>query len=91
MNRAVIAIDARDVIPLTARAQAKDDPIQHAPPIRFLATCGLNRIVGFEDGLDALPQCIGDFPQGRHPFGFPHEHFLLVLATQTIISKCVLR
>src|ERR1700693_5310196 len=37
IDRAVVAIHVRDMVPLAARAQVKDDPVQDLPPIHPMA------------------------------------------------------
>jgi hypothetical protein len=46
MDRTVRTIHSGNVIPLTTGAQAKDNPIQHPPPIHPLASGGRGRVVG---------------------------------------------
>jgi hypothetical protein len=64
MDRAVVAIDARDMVPLAAGAQVKDDPIQDPPSIYPLAARTRRRIETFEQRFNPFPEFIRNFPQG---------------------------
>lgn len=78
MNRTVISIDTRDVIPLTSGAHAKDDAIHDPPPIDPFAPCMFWRIRCVQQRFDALPQFIGHFPQGGQAwFAFCHARPLI--------------
>jgi hypothetical protein len=65
VDRAVVAVHARDMVPLTAGAQVKDDPIQDPPPIHPLATRPCYWIEPIQQWFHPFPQFIRDFPQRR--------------------------
>lgn len=73
MNGAVISIHARNVIPLTARAQAKDDAIHNPSSIDAFAPGVFRRIDSIQKWFDALPQFIRHFPQRGHAW-FASDH-----------------
>jgi hypothetical protein len=78
MDRTVISIHAWDMIPLTAGAQAKDDRIQHAPPIHPRATGDSRWFQSPEHRLDPFPQVVGNFPQsGQRSRVFCHRSLLV--------------
>jgi hypothetical protein len=64
VDGAVVAELLGELVPLAAAAQAEEDAVQGAPPVGALAPGGLGRGVLQEDGLDALPEVVGDLPDG---------------------------
>jgi hypothetical protein len=74
----VISVHPWEMIPLTARAQPKEDRIEDAPPIYGRATGGGGWIQPFQQRLDAFPQFIGHFPQRGHgTLAFGHGSLLV--------------
>jgi hypothetical protein len=65
MHRAVVSKVRRELIPLAAGAQTKDDAIQNAPEIHPPVALGLGGVVFVQNRLDERPDVIGNFPDGR--------------------------
>ena len=65
MQRAIVALSRRQLIPLAAGAQTADDAIQHAPEIHPPVPCGLGRIVFVQHRLGERLDVMGNFPEGR--------------------------
>jgi hypothetical protein len=57
------------LVPLDARAQAKDDPIDRFPQVDALATFRLGGVVLFQDDPNRLPQFIRNPPDRGQHFG----------------------
>src|SRR5579859_1527738 len=74
MDRTVVAIDAWDMVPLTAGAQMKNDPIQDPPPIHPLPARPRRWIKPPQQWFNPFPQFIRNFPQrGRCAFALGHR------------------
>ena len=74
MDRAVVAIHARNMVPLTAGAQVKDDPIQDPSPIYPLPARPRRWIKPVQQRFNPFPQFIRNFPQrGRCAFALGHR------------------
>jgi hypothetical protein len=65
MHRAVIAELLRQVVPLAAGPQAKDDAIEDPPQVHPPMSFGLSWIMGIQNLLDHRPDVVWNFPDGR--------------------------
>src|SRR5512143_2556564 len=73
VHRAVVAELLGELVPLTAAAEAEDDPVERRPPVDPLAaavTPGRRRCVLPQERLDPLPEPVGDLPDGFQRLGF---------------------
>lgn len=78
VDRTVIPVHSWDMIPLTARAQSKDDRIEHSPSIDPMATGDRRGFQSPEHRLDPFPQVVGNFPQsGQRSLVFRHRSLLV--------------
>jgi hypothetical protein len=62
-------VPLRELVPLAAAAHPEDDAIEHLPPVGDLAS---GRLLGpelLEDGLDPLPEFVGDHPDRGQRLG----------------------
>src|SRR5215472_8614767 len=60
----------RQAVPLTAAAKAGDDTVEHLPPILGrLSALGAGLPILSQNGFDACPEFIADFPDGRKRLG----------------------
>jgi hypothetical protein len=69
MDRALGAIPLGELVPLAAAAQPEDDPVEHLPPVGDPAPGGLLGPELLEDGLDPLPEFVGDHPDRGQRLG----------------------
>jgi hypothetical protein len=52
----------RQLLPLAAAAHPKEDGVEHGPPVGDATSGGLAGPEFLEDGLDPLPEIVGDLP-----------------------------
>jgi hypothetical protein len=64
MKGAITAIDAWDMIPLTAGAHTKNDSVQHTPSVDAFSTRRFRWFIFQQQGFDPFPKFIRYFPQG---------------------------
>src|SRR4029079_8235097 len=66
----IVAAVLRQVVPLATGAQAMDDRVKDRPPgTGRPATLGTGLPVGGQDGRDARPEIVRDFPDRVQRFG----------------------
>jgi hypothetical protein len=58
-----------ELVPLAAAAHPEEDAIEHLPPVCDPSSRGLLGPVLLEDGLDSLPEFVGNFPDRAQGFG----------------------
>jgi len=67
MDRTVVAKALGQLVPLAASAEAEDDAVDGGSPIDAASAAvgfGSRRSILPEDGLDALPEFVVEFPNG---------------------------
>jgi hypothetical protein len=66
VHRAVVTELFRQLVPLAASPQAKEDAVQHPPQVHPPRPFGLGGIVFVQDRLEHRPHIVWDLPDGRH-------------------------
>jgi hypothetical protein len=64
MHGAIVRERRRQVVPLAAAAEPKDDRVQRGTGVDARPAAGVRGIEPRQNRLDALPEGIGDLPEG---------------------------
>ena len=68
VDRALGAEPLGELVPLAPAPHPEDDPVEHLPPVGDPASGRLLGPERQEDGLDPLPERVGDLPERREGF-----------------------